>query len=164
MVTKRETSELTRVEPAKPARFHSPFEEMERWIDETFWRPFSMLRPSLVGRMAGAEVVAPSVDIFEEGDNIIVKADLPGMNKNDIEITLVDDLMTISGEKKTEETTHKKNYYAHERTYGKFSRTIRLPMQVMSDQAKAKFENGILEVTVPKTEEAKRKEKKITIE
>ncbi len=163
MATKKE-SELTRVEPSKPARFLSPFEEMERWIDETFWRPFSMLRPSLVSRIAGTEGLTPSVDIFEEGDNIVVKADLPGLTKSDINITLVDDLMTISGEKKSEETTREKNYYAHERIYGKFSRTVRLPMQVMSDQAKAKFENGILEVIVPKTEEAKRKEKKITIE
>lgn len=164
MATKRGMSEVTRVEPAKTPRLLSPFEEMERWIDETFWRPFSLLRPSLTGRLSGAEFVTPSVDIFEEGDNIVVKADLPGLSKDDINITLVDDVMTISGEKRMEETTHEKNYYAHERSYGKFSRTIRLPIQVMGDRAKAKFENGILEISVPKTEEAKRKEKKIEIE
>ncbi len=86
------------------------------------------------------------------------------MKKEDIEISLKDDILTISGEKKREEKVEKKNYSRLERSYGSVSRTLRLPTQVQTDKAKAKFENGVLEIKVPKTEEAKKKVKKISIE
>jgi len=122
---------------------------------------FGSLAPRL---RAEQEVISPAVDIFEEGDDLVVKAELPGINKENIEVKVTDDYITISGEKKKEEKIEKKDYYRYERSYGSFSRTFRLPVDVQTDKAKAKFENGVLEIRIPKTEEAKTKERKLQIE
>ena len=151
---------------AEPARALSPFEEMERRFEDLFRRPFSLLEPSWWPRlrMQEMEEVAPKVDIFEEGDNFVVKAEIPGMKKEEIEVNLTDDMVTISGEKKKEEKVEKKDYYRFERSFGSFSRSFRLPKDVQADKAKAIFKDGVLELKVPKTEEAKKKEKKVPIE
>jgi HSP20 family protein len=115
-------------------------------------------------RMPEMEEVSPKVDIFQEGDNFVVKAEVPGLKKEEIEVNLTDDMITISGEKKKEEKLEKKDYYRMERSYGSFTRSFRLPKGVQTDKAKATFNDGVLEVKVPKTEEAKKKEKKIPIE
>jgi len=86
------------------------------------------------------------------------------MTKKDIEVNISDDTITLSGEKKKEEKVEKKNYYHLERSYGSFSRSFRLPTDVQTDKAKASFKNGVLEIRIPKTEEAKKKTKKITIQ
>jgi HSP20 family protein len=160
---KKRTKELLRVEPSKPL---SPFEMAERWFEDFFRRPFSLMGPSWWPRLRMQEIeeVAPSVDIFEDRDDIVVKADLPGMKKEDIDVSLTDDAITISGERKKEEKVEKKNYYSFERSYGSFKRSFRLPTEVQTDKAKARFEDGVLEIRIPKTEEAKKKEKKILIE
>jgi HSP20 family protein len=150
----------------EPSRALSPFEEMERWMDETLRRPFSLFGPMWWPRLRlpEAEEFAPSVDIFEEGDDIVVKAEVPGMGKEDLDVRLDEETITISGEKKAEEKTEKKGYYRHERSYGSFYRSFRLPAEVQTDKAKATFKEGVLEVRVPKTEEAKKKTKRIMIE
>jgi len=159
-MTRKETKDVARIEP----KILSPFEEIERLFEEVWKRPFSVLG-SIVPRIRGeSEVIAPAVDIYEEGDDLVLKADLPGLNKDDIEVKITDDYITISGEKKKEEKVEEKNYYRYERSYGSFTRTFRLPVEVQTDKAKAKFENGVLEVRIPKTEEAKSKERKLTIE
>lgn len=159
-MTRKETKDVARIEP----KILSPFEEIERLFEEVWKRPFSVLG-SIVPRIRGEyEVIAPAVDIYEEGDDLVLKADLPGLNKDDIEVKITDDYITISGEKKKEEKVEEKNYYRYERSYGSFTRTFRLPVEVQTDKAKAKFENGVLEVRIPKTEEAKSKERKLTIE
>jgi len=160
---KKESKEIAK---AEPARALSPFEEMERRFEDLFRRPFSLLEPSWWPRlrMPEMEEVAPKVDIFEEGDNFVVKAEIPGMKKEEIEVNLTDDMVTISGEKKKEEKVEKKDYYRFERSFGSFSRSFRLPKDVQSDKAKATFKDGVLELKVPKTEEAKKKEKKVPIE
>ncbi len=152
------------LEPYKPSRWLSPVEEMDRLFDDFFRRPFgSMLWPKL--RTLGEEIqLAPSVDIYEEGDDIIVKGELPGMSKEDIEVNLTDSTITISGEKKKEEKIEKKNYFHLERSYGSFKRSFSLPSEVQTDKAKASFKGGVLEVRVPKTEEAKKKQQKVAIE
>lgn len=162
-MVKKKSKELVKVEPTKAV---SPFEEMERWFDEFFRRPFSLLRPSWFPRIGFPEIeeVTPTVDVFEEGDDVVVKAELPGMGKEDIDVKVTDDLITISGEKKKEEKVEKKNYYRMERSYGSFTRTLRLPTEVQTEKATAKFKDGVLEVRIPKTEEAKKKEKKVLIE
>jgi HSP20 family protein len=86
------------------------------------------------------------------------------MGKEDLDVRLDEDTITISGEKKAEEKVEKKGYYRHERSYGSFYRSFRLPAEVQTDKAKATFKEGILEVRVPKTEEAKKKTKRIMIE
>jgi HSP20 family protein len=159
---KRESKEVTKAEPSLAL---SPVENMARWFEDVFRRPFSLTRPLWWPHLKPPELeeMTSSVDIFEDGENVVVKAELPGMKKEDIEISLKDDILTISGEKKREEKVEKKNYYKLERSYGSVIRTFRLPTQVQTDRAKAKFENGVLEIKVPKTEEAKKKEKKISI-
>ncbi len=159
-MAKREPSRaLAKVEPTKAV---SPFQEMEDWFDDFFRRPFSLMRPSWWPRTV--EEVSPSVDVFEEGDDVVVKAELPGIKKEDIEVNLSDDIMTISGEKKKEEKVQKKDYYSLERSFGSFRRSFRLPSEVLPDKAKAAFKDGILEIRVPKSDEAKKKTKKVAIE
>jgi HSP20 family protein len=162
-MAKKTSKELVKVEPAKAI---SPFEEIERRIEDFFRRPFSLLGPTWWPRLRFPEIeeISPSVDIFEEGDDVVVKAELPGMKKEDIEVKLTDNTITISGEKKKEEKVEKKDYYRLERSYGSFCRAFSLPAEVQTDKAKAQFKDGILEVRIPKSEEAKKKEKKLMIE
>ncbi len=94
----------------------------------------------------------------------MVKAELPGMDKDNIEVNLTDHTLTIKGEKKKEEEIKEKDYYRAERSYGSFFRTVELPKEVHSDKVKAHFKNGILEVRLPKTEEAKAKEVKVKVD
>ena len=160
---KKESKEVVK---AEPARAISPFEEMEKRFEEFFRRPFSMLGPSWFPAIRMPEIgeVSAKVDIFEEGNDVVVKAELPGMKKEDLDVNLTDDTITVSGEKKKEEKIEKKDYYRVERSYGSFTRSFRLPKEVQSDKAKASFKDGVLEIRVPKTEEAMKKEKKVTIE
>lgn len=164
----KETKEIARKEHReimKPQKdFLSPFEEMERWFEEAFRRPF--FAPSWVPRfrMPDVGVTYPTVDIFEDGTDVIVKAELPGMKKEDIEVNISDDVITISGEKKTEEKVEKKDYYRLERSFGSFTRTLRLPAETRTDKARANFKDGVLEIKIPKTEAEIRKVTKITVE
>lgn len=162
-MARKEATELVRVEPS---RVLSPFEEMERLAEDFFRRPFSLLGPSWMPRlrMPAMEEVSPSVDMFEEGDEIVVKAEIPGINKEDLSVNITDSTVVISGQKKKEEKMEEKNYYRLERSFGSFSRSLHMPAEVQTDKAKAKFKDGILEIRVPKTEEAKSKEKKVPIE
>lgn len=162
-MAKKETKELVK---AEPTRALSPFEEMERMFEEFFRRPFSLIGPSWLPRfgLLEREEISLTVDIFEEGGDVVVKAELPGMKKEDIDVNITDDTITISGEKKKEEKVEKKNYYRLERSHGSFIRSFRMPTEVQTDKAKANFKDGVLEVRIPKTEEAKKKEKKIPIE
>jgi len=160
-MAKKESKELVK---AKPSRVLSPFEDMERWFEDVFRRP--LFRPSWWPRLRMPEIeeVSPSVDIFEEGDDVVIKAELPGMKKEDLDVKLTEDTITVSGEKKKEEKVEKKDYYRLERSYGSFTRSFRLPKEVQTEKASAEFKEGVLEVRIPKTEEAKKKEKKVIIE
>jgi HSP20 family protein len=162
-MAKQEPKELTKIQPSRAV---SPFETMERWFEEAFRKPFSLLGPSWLPRLRTTEMeeAIPSVDIFEEGDNVVVKAELPGIKKEDVDVSVTDNVISISGEKKKEEKVERKNYYREERSYGSFTRSFRLPMEVQTDKAKASFKEGVLEIRIPKTEEAKKREKKVSIE
>jgi len=144
--------------------FFSPFEEMERWFEEAFRRPF--FAPSWMPRFKLPEfgVTFPTVDIFEDGNDVVVKAELPGMKKEDINVNITEDVITISGEKKTEEKVEKKDYYRLECSFGSFSRSLQLPAETQIDKARASFRDGVLEVRMPKTDAAVRKVKTITVE
>jgi HSP20 family protein len=168
-MAKEEKKELAKVESTKAILpFHEMekrFEEMEKRFEDFFRRPFSSM-PSWLSRLRMPEVeeVVLSVDILKEGDDIVVKAELPGMKKEDIDVSLTKDTITISGEKKKEEKIEKKDYYSLERSFGSFKRSFSLPSEVQTEKAAAKFKNGVLEIRIPKTEEAKKKEKKVIIE
>jgi len=103
-------------------------------------------------------VWSPAVDLYETDDSLIVKAELPGLDKKDIKLTLSDGLLTIAGEKKQEKETKKKNYRRLESSYGAFQRVIELPVPVQANKVKADYKRGVLEITLPKAEEAKAKE------
>jgi HSP20 family protein len=154
--TKKEPREMTVVETP---RFLTPFEDMERWFEEAFRRPF--FGPSWMPRLKLPEVmggeVSTSVDIFEEGDNVVVKAEVPGLKKDDIEVNLTEDTITITGQKKSEERVERKDYYRLERSFGSFTRKLRLPADIQTDKAKATFRDGVLEVRIPKAPSAKAK-------
>ena len=100
----------------------------------------------------------PALDLHEDKDNFVVKVELPGMKKEDIDISLHDGSLSISGERKSEEKFADAEVYRSERFVGRFQRTIALPSAVADDQVKAQYKDGILTVTLPKTEEAKPKQ------
>ncbi len=100
----------------------------------------------------------PSVDLSENKDSFVLKAELPGMKKEDVKVTLQNNILTISGEKKQEQEEKGKTFHRIERSYGSFNRTVELPVAVKTDAIKADFKDGILTVELPKVEEAKPKE------
>jgi HSP20 family protein len=168
-MAKKEKKELVKVEPTKALTpFHEMerrLQEMEKWFEDFFRRPFSFM-PSWLPRlrMPELEELSPSVDVMTEGDVVVVKAELPGMKKEDIDVNLTKDTITISGEKRKEEKVEKKDYHSIERSYGSFRRSFGLPAEVETEKASATFKDGVLEIRIPKTEEAKKKEKKVMIE
>lgn len=147
----------------KEERFPDTFMgEMERYFGNFFRHPFHMMTPSLGFRdIPGLGDLTPSVDIYEEEGDLVLKAELPGIRKEDLNVTITENRITIAGEKKQEEKVEKKDYHWTERTYGTFTRNFRLPDNVNGDKAKASFKEGILVIRVPKTEETKAK--KITV-
>ncbi|MGC8901237.1 MAG: Hsp20/alpha crystallin family protein [bacterium] len=106
----------------------------------------------------------PAVDIYETKDNVVLKAELPGLDKKDFSIEIKDNILTLKGERKLEKETKEENYYRMERAYGAFSRSFTLPASVDKDKVKAKFKDGVLEVTIPKTEAAKPKQINVEVE
>lgn len=135
--------------------------EMDRLFEDFFGREWPVLRPAREITRAG--VLAPAIDMYDKKDEIIVKAELPGLSKDDVNIELTEDALTLSGEIKREEEVKETDYYCCERAYGKFSRTIELPAKVKTDKAEARFKDGILEIHLPKVEEAKPKQIKVQV-
>ena len=138
--------------------------DMERMMDELFDRRMRPWWPERWLRAEPMEISAPAVDLYEDKDEIVVKAELPGMEKDDIQVNLADQTLIIKGEKKKEEEIREENYYRAERAYGSFLKTVELPMDVHADRVKASFKNGILEIRLPKTEEAKPREIKVKVD
>jgi HSP20 family protein len=142
--------------------------DLARWerdmMEDFFGRRARPWWPERWFREEDLDVRVPTVDVYEEKDDIVVKAELPGMDKDNIEVNLTDHTLTIKGEKKKEEDVKEENYHRSERSYGTFLRTLELPKDVHADKVKASFKNGILEVRIPKTEGAKAKEIKVKVE
>jgi HSP20 family protein len=149
----------------KPAEVLSRWEDLDRLFEDFWRRPF----PSLFGTERWWPAVfpsmrMPSVDLYEEKDEIVVKSDLPGMSKEDVTVQLSGDTLTIKGEKKKEEEVKEKDYHRRERSYGEFVRTLTLPCEVKGEQVKATFKDGVLEIRLPKSEEAKKKSVQVKID
>jgi HSP20 family protein len=141
----------------------SPWAQMDRLFDEMFKRPFfSLLSPRLSGEEA--ETLYLPVDIFEDGESVVVKAEMPGIKKEDLNVQLTPDTITISGKKSSEERAERKDYYRVERSWGSFSRTCHLPSEILTDKARATFKDGVLEVRIPKSEQAAQRSRKLNIE
>ena len=103
------------------------------------------------------KVFSPRIDVFEEGETVVVKAEIPGVKKEEISVSISDDSVTIKGERKQAREEKRKDFYQSECAYGSFQRSVTLPHQVRTKEAKTKYENGILEVRVPKAKGEGRK-------
>jgi HSP20 family protein len=143
--------------PWKP--FREELISFRKEMDRLWNRAFG---ESSLGRAFGTDW-QPSADIAETAESITVKAELPGLEPKDIEVTLSGDLLTIKGEKKKEEDKKDEKYHCSERFHGTFERSFRLPAGVKLDKVEAKFDKGVLTITLPKTEEAKTKEIKVQV-
>ena len=127
----------------------SPFSSIfQRWNDEMdrFFSDFGVGR----NRLAGAQgaLWSPQVEVFQRGNELIVRAELPGLNKDDVKVEINDNVLTIQGERKQEHEEEREGWYRNERSYGSFYRAIPLPEGTISDSAKASFKNGVLEITL----------------
>ena len=165
MAEKEKAKETRELAPWRPFSDLTRWErDMERMMDDFFDRRMRPWWPERWLRTEEMMTHAPAMDIFQDKDDIVVKAELPGMEKDDIEVNLTDHTVTIKGEEKQEKEIKKEHYYRSERSYGGFVRTLQLPADVQADKIKASFKNGVLEVRLPKTEEAKTKEIKVKVD
>jgi len=145
------------IEKWKPGWAISPWrplnalEEMERRMDELFGTRALRRLP-----LFETEWI-PAIEMYEKEDKYVIKAELPGMKQEDMDMSLTDDTLTIKGEKKAESEVKEKDYHFSERSYGSFFRSVRLPSNVDAKKIEASFEDGILEVFLPKTAEVKPK-------
>ncbi len=143
-----------------------PFERfVERFFADFPRLPWPRIEwPELWRPLREMELKVPAVDIYDEGDNLVVNAELPGLNKDQVEVQLSDRTLTIKGEKKRSEEVRESDYYRSERSFGSFIRTLTLPVEVKADAATASFKDGVLEIRLPKTEEPGKRPRKIEIQ
>jgi len=140
----------------------NPMREMEtfqnrinRLFDRSFFPSFSLDDEMSLGNWR------PVVDIYENDETLVVKLELPGVDKNDISVDLKDGVLTLSGKRSHEKEVKEENYYRKERAYGSFHRSFNVPAEIDPDKVKAEFKDGILKVEIPKPEE--KKPKKIAV-
>ncbi len=138
-------SNLTRWEPIR--EMMTLREAMDRLFDDAFTRPISMSGGSAI----------PAVDLYQNTNEVVVKAALPGLKAEDVQISVTADALTLRGEFKQETEQKETTYHIREQRYGSFERSVALPTDVQTDKAKADFENGVLTVTLPKAEAVKPK-------
>jgi HSP20 family protein len=140
-----------------------PFRALRREMDRMF-EDFSRGLP--FGPTAEGEgfAVAPRIDVSETDSEMLVSAELPGMKEDEIDVTLAGNMLSISGEKKSEQERKAEDYHVMERSFGRFSRALPVPFDADPDQVKASFKDGVLTVKIPKPAEEKGKSRKIAIE
>lgn len=144
-----------------------PFEEMERFMERVFpsgwmgrsfrdWPSWSELGTAFAGRM-------PRVDVIDRDDDVVVRAELPGVDKKDLDVSMTDNTVTIKADTRQEKEEGKKggDYYRREIATGSFARTVALPAEVDTDKSRARFKDGVLELTVPKQARARRQSIKV---
>ena len=126
--------------------FYDPVSEVNRVFDDMLGN--LARRPR--GQQQGAEVTewAPAIDVVTEDGNLVIRAELPGVKQEDVDITLHNNVLTVSGERKAEQEEERGGYYVRERRYGSFSRSLTVPEGVDESKIHARYENGVLEVTV----------------
>jgi len=129
-------------------------ESMDKLFEEFFTR-----RP----RGPALATWQPAVEVFETDADVVVRAELPGIDPKNVDITVTSDTLTIKGEARAEQEDKRRNYYRRELRYGAFTRVLALPDDVNAEQAKASYKNGILEIRVPKSERAKAKAVKVEV-
>jgi HSP20 family protein len=140
---------LTRWEPAR--EMLTLREAMDRLFDDAFTRPFSIMREG------GSTWSSLLIDMYQTDNEVVVKAALPGIKADEVQINVTNDILTLKGEMKHEEEKKDQSWHIREHRWGAFERSIQLPTGVIADKAKAEFDNGILTITLPKSEEVKPK-------
>ncbi len=133
---------------------YDPFRELRNLQDE-MTRLFVGVAPRGNGEQMAHGAWMPSVDIYEDQNRLVLEADLPGLSRDDFELSVENNVITLKGERKFEKKVEGDNYHRVERSYGAFSRSFTLPQTVTAEGATADFENGILRVSLPKREETK---------
>lgn len=146
---------LIRWNPTRYAAWPSDVVSMQREINNMFDRFFG---DDVATDSAKLTTWAPAVDIAEHDDEYVVKVELPGVAKDEVKITLESNILTISGEKRQDKESKKENVHRMERVYGSFQRSFTLPSTVRSEKIDAFFRDGILNISLPKAEEAKPKQ------
>ncbi len=145
---------VSKGKPERALHMMAPFEDVEHWFD-AFWRnplrPFANWPRALTGMALG-----PNVDVIDQDDELVVRAEVPGFHKEDIEVWTSGPMLTIRGTKKSEEREQKADYYRAEISHASFSRTIPLPAEVNESGAKATLKDGMLELKLPKVAKSRR--------
>jgi HSP20 family protein len=144
---------LVQRDPTRWSDLARTFNEMADWMQ----RSTGLESQRAEGESDLASAWAPSVDIYDQGDRLVVQAELPGVKKDDIDIRVEDGVLMLSGKRERQKEVKEEGYYRCERCYGNFGRTFRLPSNVASDKIDASFKDGILTIAMPKAEEAKPK-------
>jgi HSP20 family protein len=150
---------LRRLEPFKELEEMS--EEMGRFFEEFVDRPWF---PALMRRPLARREWTPAIEMIDKKDEVLVRAEMPGIDKKDIHVSVAGDILTIKGERKAREEVKEENYYRCEFAYGSFSRSVSLPAGIETEKIKAECKDGILEVHLPRTKEVKETAKEITVE
>ncbi len=146
---------VSKGKPERALHMMAPFEEMEHWFD-AFWRnplrPFADWPRALTGIMS----LGPNVDVIDRDEDLVVRAEVPGFHKEDIQVWTAGPSLTIRGSKKSEEKEQKGDYYRAEISHASFSRSIPLPAEVDESAAKATLKDGVLELKLPKVAKSRR--------
>lgn len=164
-MAKEDKKEDKAIQTQRPQRALSPFEDMDRWFNDMvhsgWMRPFRRDWPSWGELSATFEGRMPKVDVIERDEEVIVRAEVAGVDKKDLDVSVTENSVTIKGETSHESKEEEGDYHRTEISRGSFSRTVALPCEVESEKAAAKFNNGVLELKLPKVTEAKRRSIKI---
>jgi len=148
-----------------------PFGRVDRWdpfrgggdIQTEMNRLFNSVVEHPATTAMGERTWLPAVDVHETNDDLILSFDIPGVPEKDVQLTITGDLLTLRGERRFEREASENNYHRVERLYGRFERSVQLPMTVQTDKVKASYRDGVLEVKLPKAEEIKPREIKIDL-
>lgn len=160
--TRKAAQPISQTKSAQPL---TPFEAMDRLFESYFpggWlRPFHAEWPSWSHGVEPFEGKTPKVDVIDRDQEIFIKAELPGVDKKDIDVSVTHNTVTIKGHTRHEEKQEKGDYYRCEISRGAYSRTVMLPAEVADDKARAKFKDGVLELTLPKLSKLSRRSIKV---
>lgn len=139
---------LVRQEKMRPA---AQLTDVDKYFNTFFRNPLSLMAAPILTSPLREDGINPSVDIYNDGDDLVLKAEVPGISREDLDISFDHNVLTLSGEKKQESEVEEKDYHRIERSYGSFSRSFKMPDDVDADKAKALFKDGLLEIRIPRT-------------
>ena len=148
---------------AYPETYSDPFASFRREVDRMFDDFFSSASRGMQPWNAGWHAMAPRIDISDSDKELVLTAEMPGLDEKDFEVTLAGDILTIKGEKKTENEDRNGNAYYVERRFGSFSRSVRLPFAAGDQQVEANYDRGVLTVRVARPPEAQRNVRRIEV-